>query len=160
MPLFEKLGDFSKQVCPVVKDDRTGVVYPVLAALVDHKLKELDFKLAMTHEVEFIGYNHPDGRRTYLRSLCFVLQNAVRELFPDKVLVIDHSLPSGLYCKVIETRKQEDGRCRTLALTQEQLASVKSRMQEIVSADMPFRKEKMDAVTAEKMFEENNQPES
>lgn len=159
LPLFEKLGDFSKQVCPVVKDDRTGVVYPVLAALVDHKLKELDFKLAMTHEVEFIGYNHPDGRRTYLRSLCFVLQNAVRELFPDKVLVIDHSLPSGLYCKVIETSKQEDGRCRTLALTQEQLASVKSRMQEIVSADMPFRKEKMDAVTAEKMFEENNQPE-
>lgn len=159
MPLFEKLGDFSKQVCPVVKDDRTGVVYPVLAALVDHKLKELDFKLAMTHEVEFIGYNHPDGRRTYLRSLCFVLQNAVRELFPDKVLVIDHSLPSGLYCKVIEIRKQEDGRCRTLALTQEQLASVKSRMQEIVSADMPFRKEKIDAVTAEKMFEENNQPE-
>lgn len=159
LPLFEKLGDFSKQVCPVVKDDRTGVVYPVLAALVDHKLKELDFKLAMTHEVEFIGYNHPDGRRTYLRSLCFVLQNAVRELFPDKVLVIDHSLPSGLYCKVIETRKQEDGRCRTLALTQEQLAAVKSRMQEIVSADMPFRKEKIDAVTAEKMFEENNQPE-
>ena len=159
LPLFEKLGDFSRQVCPVVKDDRTGVVYPVLAALVDHKLKELDFKLAMTHEVEFIGYNHPDGRRTYLRSLCFVLQNAVRELFPDKVLVIDHSLPSGLYCKVIETRKQEDGRCRTLALTQDQLASVKSRMQEIVSADMPFRKEKIDAVTAEKMFEENNQPE-
>lgn len=159
LPLFEKLGDFSKQVCPVVRDDRTGVVYPVLAALVDHKLKELDYKLAMTHEVEFIGYNHPDGRRTYLRSLCFVLQNAVRELFPDKVLVIDHSLPSGLYCKVIETSKQEDGRCRTLALTQEQLASVKSRMQEIVSADMPFRKEKMDAVTAEKMFEENNQPE-
>lgn len=159
LPLFEKLGDFSRQVCPVVKDDRTGVAYPVLAALVDHKLKELDFKLAMTHEVEFIGYNHPDGRRTYLRSLCFVLQNAVRELFPDKVLVIDHSLPSGLYCKVIETRKQEDGRCRTLALTQEQLASVKSRMQEIVSADMPFRKEKIDAVTAEKMFEENNQPE-
>lgn len=159
LPLFEKLGDFSRQVCPVVKDDRTGVVYPVLAALVDHKLKELDFKLAMTHEVEFIGYNHPDGRRTYLRSLCFVLQNAVRELFPDKVLVIDHSLPSGLYCKLIETRKQEDGRCRTLALTQEQLASIKSRMQEIVSADMPFRKEKIDAVTAEKMFEENNQPE-
>lgn len=159
LPLFEKLGDFSRQVCPVVKDDRTGVIYPVLAALVDHKLKELDFKLAMTHEVEFIGYNHPDGRRTYLRSLCFVLQNAVRELFPDKVLVIDHSLPSGLYCKVIETRKQEDGRCRTLALTQDQLASVKSRMQEIVSADMPFRKEKIDAVTAEKMFEENNQPE-
>lgn len=159
LPLFEKLGDFSKQVCPVIKDDRTGVVYPVLAALVDHKLKELDYKLAMTHEVEFIGYNHPDGRRTYLRSLCFVLQNAVRELFPDKVLVIDHSLPSGLYCKVIETSKQEDGRCRTLALTQDQLASIKSRMQEIVSADMPFRKEKMDAVTAEKMFEENNQPE-
>ena len=23
LPLFEKLGDFSRQICPVVKDDRT-----------------------------------------------------------------------------------------------------------------------------------------
>ncbi|HBN01852.1 MAG TPA: hypothetical protein DD383_04425, partial [Rikenellaceae bacterium] len=70
-----------------VTDQKTGQKFDVLAALVDNKLKELSFKPANLHQVEFIGYNHPDGRRSYVRSLCFVLQNAVRELYPDKVLV-------------------------------------------------------------------------
>ena len=90
VPFLKKLKDLSDELCPVVKDRRTGAEFPVLAALVDHKLKELDYKLAVSHEVEFIGYNHPDGRRTYLRSLCFVLQNAVRALYPDNVLIINH----------------------------------------------------------------------
>ena len=47
---------------------------PVLAALVDNKLKSLDYKIINPHNVRFIGYDHPDGRRTYIRSLCFVLQ--------------------------------------------------------------------------------------
>ena len=72
----------------------------VLAALVDHRLKELSFKMMIPHEVEFIGYDHPDGRRTYVRSVCFVLQKAVRELFPSAVLIIDYALPSGLYCEL------------------------------------------------------------
>ena len=45
-----------------------------LAALVDNKLKSLDYKVINPHNVRFIDYSHPDGRRTYIRSLCFVLQ--------------------------------------------------------------------------------------
>ena len=37
---------------------------PVLAALVDNKLKSLDYKIINPHNVRFIGYDHPDGRRT------------------------------------------------------------------------------------------------
>ena len=81
----------------------------VLAALVDNKLKSLDYKIINPHNVRFIGYDHPDGRRTYIRSLCFVLQNVVREMFPDKVLCIDYSLPSGLYCDLREKERAEDG---------------------------------------------------
>lgn len=158
VPFLKRLGDFSNEVCKTVKDEKTGVEYPVLAALVDHKLKELDYRLSMSHEVEFIGYNHPDGRRTYLRSLCFVLQNAVRELFPDKVLIIDHSLPSGLYCNICDVELREDGRRVPVRLSDEDLAAVKSRMHEIVDADMPFVKKKMEASAAEALFEKNNQP--
>ena len=158
VPFLKRLGDFSDEVCKTVTDEKTGVEYPVLAALVDHKLKELDYRLSMSHEVEFIGYNHPDGRRTYLRSLCFVLQNAVRELFPDKVLIIDHSLPSGLYCNICDVELREDGRRVPVRLSDEDLAAVKSRMHEIVDADMPFVKKKMEASAAEALFEKNNQP--
>lgn len=158
VPFLKRLGGFSNEVCKTVTDEKTGVEYPVLAALVDHKLKELDYRLSMSHEVEFIGYNHPDGRRTYLRSLCFVLQNAVRELFPDKVLIIDHSLPSGLYCNICDVELREDGRRVPVRLSDADLAAIKSRMHEIVDADMPFIKKKMEASAAEALFEKNNQP--
>lgn len=158
VPFLKRLGDFSDEVCKTVTDEKTGVEYPVLAALVDHKLKELDYRLSMSHEVEFIGYNHPDGRRTYLRSLCFVLQNAVRELFPDKVLIIDHSLPSGLYCNICDVELREDGRRVPVKLSDADLAAIKKRMHEIVDADMPFIKKKMEASAAEALFEKNNQP--
>lgn len=158
VPFLKRLGDFSNEVCKTVTDEKTGVEYPVLAALVDHKLKELDYRLSMSHEVEFIGYNHPDGRRTYLRSLCFVLQNAVRELFPDKVLIVDHSLPSGLYCNICDVELREDGRRVPVRLSDADLAAIKKRMHEIVAADMPFVKKKMEASAAEALFEKNNQP--
>ena len=158
VPFLKRLGDFSNEVCKTVTDEKIGVEYPVLAALVDHKLKELDYRLSMSHEVEFIGYNHPDGRRTYLRSLCFVLQNAVRELFPDKVLIIDHSLPSGLYCNICDVELREDGRRVPVRLSDADLAAIKKRMHEIVDADMPFVKKKMEASAAEALFEKNNQP--
>ena len=158
VPFLKRLGDFSDEVCRTVKDAKTGAEYPVLAALVDHKLKELDYRLVMSHEVEFIGYNHPDGRRTYLRSLCFVLQNAVRELYPDKVLIIDHSLPSGLYCNICDVKLREDGRRVPVKLEDKDIAAIRKRMQEIVAADMPFIKRKMDAEAAEALFEKNNQP--
>lgn len=158
VPFLKRLGDFSDEVCKTVTDEKTGVEYPVLAALVDHKLKELDYRLSMSHEVEFIGYNHPDGRRTYLRSLCFVLQNAVRELFPDKVLIIDHSLPSGLYCNICDVELREDGRRVPVRLSDADLAAIKKRMHEIVDADMPFVKKKIEASAVEALFEKNNQP--
>ena len=158
VPFLKKLADFAGEVCPAVTDRKTGKKYPVLAALVDHKLKELDFPLAMTHEIEFIGYNHPDGRRTYLRSLCFVLQNAVRELFPDKVLIVDHSLPSGLYCEICERKKLEDGSRQIVSLSDKDIDSLESVMRRIVAENLPFIKTKMEAEQAEELFLADGQP--
>ena len=175
------LSEFSKEVCTVLPDTdderyRKGVpasnceaTVPVLAALVDHQLKELDFRMMMPHEVEFIGYNHPDGRRTYIRSLCFVLQKAVRELFPDKTLVIDYSLPSGLYCEIREREKSiagtgetqakdEDGRPVIHPVNVQDLTAIRTRMQEIVKEDLPLEKRKLTSEEAIRIFEENGQP--
>ena len=140
------MSEFSKEVCTMLPDTdderyRKGVpasnceaTVPVLAALVDHQLKELDFRMMMPHEVEFIGYNHPDGRRTYIRSLCFVLQKTVRDLYPDKTLVIDYSLPSGLYCEIREREKST------------------------VKENLPIVKRKLTSNEAISIFEENGQP--
>ena len=111
VPMGTTLKELSDKSCPG----------PMLAALVDNKLKSLDYVIINPHNVRFVGYDHPDGRRTYIRSLCFVLQNVVREMFPDKVLAIDYSLPSGLYCEVRELEPMEDGRPKVFFMTDDQI---------------------------------------
>lgn len=130
-----------------------------IAALVDNKLKSLEYRIISPHNVRFVDYGHPDGRRTYVRSLSFVLQNVVREMFPDKVLSIDYSLPSGLYCEIRENTSQEDGRPKVYFVTDEEIAAIKVRMREIVEADLPFTKKMLSLEETVKVYTENRQKE-
>ena len=130
-----------------VTDPRTGKVYPVLVALVDHKIKSLDFEVFYPHTIEFIGYNHPEGRRTYLRSLCFLAQCAARRLFPDRVFKINHSLPSGMYCKLRGDR-----------ITDEQIMALREEMRRLVEANLPFTHRSVPAEEAIQLFESQHQP--
>ena len=131
----------------------------VLSALVDNKLKSLDYKIINPHNVRFVDYGHPDGRRTYIRSLCFVLQKVVREMFPKKVLAIDYSLPSGLYCEIRETYTMDDGRPVAYPVSDSELSSIEGKMREIVAADRPFVKRMLSAAEAVELFERNYQHE-
>lgn len=139
-------------------EEKTGERIDIAAAFVDNELRELEFRPRIHSSVKFIGANHPDGRRTYVRSLCFVLQNAIRELYPDKVLVIDHSLPSGLYCEIQETERQEDGRPKIYFATDEELERIEAKMRETIAKNLPFHKVKMESGEAEKIFLANKQP--
>ena len=145
------LKEVSERVCPC------GL--PVLAALVDNKLKSLDYKIINPHNVRFIGYDHPDGRRTYIRSLCFVLQYVIREMYPGKVLAIDYSLPSGLYCEVREVHSLEDGRPCAHFVTDEELERIEARMRELIAADLPFGKTMLSREECCRIFKANHQTE-
>lgn len=129
----------------------------ILAALVDNQLKGLDFRIFEPHHIEFIGYDHPDGRRTYIRSLCFVLQHVVRDLFPEKILAIDYSLPSGLYCELREIETLEDGRPMIYKLSDPELDEIENRMKEMVMKDLPFGKVKLSNEDCCSLFERNKQ---
>ena len=130
-----------------------------LAALVDNQLKELSFKAMTTHNVRFIGYDHPDGRRTYIRSLCFVLQNVIREMYPDKVLAIDYSLPSGLYCEIREREHMYDGRPKVYFATDDEVEKIHQSMNALIAADLPFMKTKMTLDETVAAFDANGQKE-
>ena len=141
-------GSTLASVAPkTVKDPKTGKEYPVLAALVDHKIKALDFEVFYPHTIEFIGYNHPEGRRTYIRSLCFLAQCAARKLFPERKLKINHSLPSGLYCKLRGER-----------ITDEQIMALREEMRRLVEANLPYTHRSVPAQDAIALFESQQQP--
>ena len=142
------MGEKLSAIAPkTVKDAKTGLEYPVLVALVDHMVKPLDFQVFYPHHVEFVGYNHPEGHRAYLRSLSFLAQRAARNLFPEKIFKINHSLPSGLYCKFRATR-----------ITDEEVKQLRDEMRRLVSLDLPFTHAKMLASEAERIFEAQHQP--
>ena len=142
-----EVGSTLASIAPkTVKDPKTGKEYPVLAALCDHKLKSLDYEVFGPHSVEFVGFNHPDGRRTYPRSLSFLAQRAARTLFPDRKFKINHSLPSGLYCKLRGER-----------ITDEQIMALREEMRRLVAQDLPFTMKVLPAYEAIELFESQNQ---
>lgn len=135
-------------------------LYPnALAALVDNQLKQLSFKVLNSHTLRFVDFDHPEGRRTYIRSLCFVLQNVIRELYPEKTLVIDYALPSGLYCEIREKEQHPDGRPCVYFATDQEIENILQKMRDVVAADLPFRKVKMTSDESIRLFEANRQPE-
>ena len=151
------LLEASRKWCRTVRDERSGNELPVLAALVDQKIKDLNFRNYNPHRVEFVTYANPEGRRCYIRSLCFVLQKAVSELYPDKVLLVEHSLPSGLYCEIADIDPETGKRCGIHFLKDEEVDALKTRMQELIDADLPFTSGKLMAEDADKLFLSHHQ---
>jgi uridine kinase len=64
-------------------------------------------------------------------------------MFPDKVLVIDYSLPSGLYCEIRELNPLEDGRPNVYFVTDSDIEAIDAAMRGVIAADLPFTKTMM-----------------
>lgn len=133
--------------------------WPILAAIVDNQLKELGFPIYISHNVRFIDFSHSDGARTYSRSLNFIFQKAIAELYPKYSLVIDYNLQSGMYAEVRELEPNEDGAPVAITISEDELLVIKGRMQELIDANLPFTRQKIRTEEAVKMFRANNRPE-
>ena len=140
--------------------DSSGIdlKWPVIAAIVDNELKELSYKLYNTKNIKFINYTHPDGARTYVRSLNFVLQKAVSELYPQYSLTIEYNMQNGMYAEIRELEPDEDGSPVVVALSEDEVEVIKKRMTEIIEADYPITREKIPTKEAVELFKANNRP--
>ena len=119
--------------------DDLKMPYPVVSAKVNNASQGLKYRLFHNRDVEFIDARDGSGQRVYVRSLCFVLYKAVSDTFPASKLFIEHPLSRGYYCNF----KKRGGE----SLTDEDVARICRRMQEIIDADMPFRR--MESTTEE-----------
>ncbi len=118
---------------------------PVVAALVNGKLRELTYPIMADADVIPISMATSDGMRIYQRSLSFVLVVAARELFPGTYIMVEHSLTlNGFYCEV-------QGR---EPFTPEEVAQLEARMREIVEADIPIAKQRVPLAEAVAWFRE------
>ena len=124
--------------------DELKMSYPVISAKVNNASQGLKYRLFHNRDVEFIDATDGSGQRVYVRSLCFVLYKAVSDIFPASKLFIEHPLARGYYCNF----KKRHGE----ALTDEDVMRICKRMQEIVDADMPFRRTESTTEEAIRIF--------
>ena len=117
----------------LARDVRSGG-RPFLAAMVDNRIKELNYRIYTPVTVRFIDMTSFEGIRVYQRTAWFLLQKAVHDLFPDTKLHIRHSIGhGGFYCEL-------DGCSEvTPAMTEK----IERRMRELVAADLPVVRHKL-----------------
>ena len=120
--------------------------YPIIAAKVNNVTQGLKFRVFNSRQVEFLDYTTYIGRSVYCNSLCFLLCKAARDVFPGCRVVLRRPISKGYFCTVTK----EDN----TVLTYEDLDRITSRMNEIVDADMPFRRHDVRVEEAIKIFED------
>lgn len=98
--------------------------YPILAAYVNNRLKELNSRLFKPAVVRFIDITHFEGYRVYQRTISFILHKAVWDLYRDRKFYIRHSLGRGFYCEF------DDGN----QITDEEIEALRERMQAIIDS--------------------------
>ncbi len=104
--------------------------YPFIAAYVNNRSEDLNDRIYEPKSIRFIDATHFEGARVYQRTLFFVLYKAVRDLYPEAVLKIQHSLGRGFYF-VLEGA-ETGGKTA---------ARLKERMHELVDADLPIERD-------------------
>ena len=115
--------------------DEISLPYPVVSAKVNNVSQGLKFRLFQNRDVEFLDAREGSGHRVYVRSLSFLLYKATQDVFPGSKLFIEHSLCRGYYCNFKKGVRNQESQ-----VSDEDVAQIKARMQEIIDLDMPFRR--------------------
>src|SRR6202142_4587675 len=107
---------------------------PVVASIINEELHELTYPIDMDARVRPVTMSDSDGALIYRRSLNFLLETAFADLFPKAKLTIDHSISFGGYYCQVSGRK---------SLSKDEIAALRSHMQELIQADLPFERKQV-----------------
>ena len=108
--------------------------HPWLAVLVNNRLRELSYKLYAPATIRLVDITSFAGTRVYQRTSCFLLQKAVRDLYPGRTLHIRHSLGhSGFYCEIEGIDE----------FTRADTDAIARRMRELVERNLPIVRSKL-----------------
>ena len=129
--------------------------YPIIAAHVNYKVENLDFRLYKPKDIEFLDASTPSGMRVYVRTLNMVLACAVNELYPRTDLRVEHPISKGYYCTLqwhVDKNAEPEEEKEPPVLTKEMIAAIKQRMLQIIAEDRPIYEEEKQTKEVIKLF--------
>ncbi|MBN1647194.1 MAG: nucleoside kinase [Spirochaetales bacterium] len=102
----------------------------IIAAFVNNEIVSLSFMVKVSADIRPIYTESPAGNRVYRNTLCFLLNIAFRQVFPDKHLVIGHSMGMGYYYYF---REDEN-------IPADALGALDRKMRELISENLPINR--------------------
>eukprot|EP00761_Pharyngomonas_kirbyi_P004024 gb/GECH01004028.1/.p1 GENE.gb/GECH01004028.1/~~gb/GECH01004028.1/.p1 ORF type:complete len:638 (+),score=126.58 gb/GECH01004028.1/:1-1914(+) len=105
----------------------------VLGVTLNHEITHLDAPLDVNCDLVPLTENSEDGCRIYRKSLVFLLSKAHASLFPNRRLIIGHSVHNAYYFYYEDT---EDGRVQEIRASD--VSRLSKEMQRYVLDDLPI----------------------
>jgi len=128
--------DFMKAIEKLSNEERA------IACRYKNEVKPLNYEVNEEDEVEVLDNTTKDGRRVYQRGLVYIMAKAFNEVYPSALLTVNCHLTNSVFCTV-----------DNMEVTDEIVANVKMKMQEIIDKDLEIRKIEMTKEEAEKFYE-------
>lgn len=138
--IFEEEGTVLHEI---VEKNYKDAELPIVFAKINGKLYELTQTLEEKGSFEPVDTSTNLGARLYARTLQFILIKAVKDLFPESSMTIEHSLSRGLFGEIHKSNP----------LNSEDIKKINERMMEIVKEDIPIKKVCVSKSDAVKIFE-------
>ncbi len=103
----------------------------IIAARINNEICSLGSTVDFDADIEPVMVGTSEGSGVYRRSLCFVLAAAAHEVFHNTRLVVGHSLGYSYYYTID----------REECISQEEITSLKEKMQELISLDLCIKQD-------------------
>lgn len=100
----------------------------IVLARINNRIVDINEQIGENCYIEWLYKDSPQTIHFYKQTLCFILLRAFHEIFPDKKLLIDHSIGDGLYCEPVPAEN----------LTKKNVKKIKSRIIEIINKNEPI----------------------
>jgi uridine kinase len=119
--------------------------YGPINAKVNNKVEGMHYRVYNQKDVEFLDLHDASAVRTYTRTLFFVLNKAAHDLWPDCTVIIDIPVSNGYYVDLRLDRP----------VTPDDVNALRSRMQQIIDANIPIHRHETTTEEAIRMFSES-----
>lgn len=102
----------------------------IIAAKVNNRIVSLRSSIRCNCKIEPINTDTPAGARAYRQTLCFILSMAAKELYPEKNLIIGHSLGHSFYYYFLDE-----------SISATEITSLKIKMNQIIKENYPIKED-------------------
>jgi threonyl-tRNA synthetase len=118
-----------------------GLTRDALAAKVNEKIVDLDYKIEENCKIEILTFDHKEGKQVYWHSSSHILAVAVKKLYPNVKFGIGPAIQEGFYYDF-----------DNLKISDEDLEKIEEEMKKIIEGNIKFEKMVVSKKEARKML--------